>query len=132
MEWWAWTAVAVLAVAVLWALLVLVARRLPPGPLRDLVRVLPDCVTMLRTLHRDPQVPRRAKVALWVALVWVLSPVDLVPEFLPVVGPLDDVVVVVLALRYVVRVSPRGRVEAAWPGDPRLIARVLGRPRPTP
>lgn len=105
--------------------LFLLARRLPPGPLRDLVGLLPDCATCLRRLFRDERVPRRARVALWLALVWVVSPVDLVPEFLPVIGPLDDVVVVALALRYVLRVSPREAVEDAWPGNPDVLTRLL-------
>ena len=70
--------------------------------------------------------PRKAKVALWVALIWVLSPVDLIPEFLPVIGPLDDVVVVALALRYALRVSPREAVEEAWPGNPAVLTRLRG------
>ncbi len=105
--------------------LYLLARRLPPGPLRDLVGLLPDCATCLRRLLRDERVPRPARAALWLALAWVLSPVDLVPEFLPVIGPLDDVVVVALALRYALRVSPREAVEDAWPGNPDLLARLL-------
>jgi len=102
------------------------ARRLPPGPLRDLVRVLPDCVVALRALHRDPRVPRSAKIGLWIALLWVVSPIDLIPEFLPVIGPLDDVVVVALALRYAARQVPRDVLLEAWPGDRRIIERLLG------
>lgn len=116
--------VAILAVSYL--VLYLLARRLPPGPLRDLVGLLPDCATCLRRLHRDHRVPRKAKVALWFALLWVLSPIDLIPEFLPVIGPLDDVVVVALALRYALRVSPREAVEDAWPGNPDVLTRLMG------
>ena len=50
-----------------WALLVLLARRLPPGPLRELARFIPDCVTAVRRLRGDPRVPRRAKVAVLLA-----------------------------------------------------------------
>jgi uncharacterized membrane protein YkvA (DUF1232 family) len=70
-------------------------------------------------------VPTRAKIALLVAVVWVLSPIDLIPEFLPVIGPLDDVVAVVLLLRYAARSIPRPVLLAAWPEDPRLLERVL-------
>ena len=59
----------------------------------------------------------------------MLSPVDLLPEFLPIIGPLDDVVVVALALRYAARRVPREVLEA-WPGDPRLLERLLGTPTP--
>jgi uncharacterized membrane protein YkvA (DUF1232 family) len=58
--------------------------------------------------------------------LYVLSPIDLVPEFLPVIGPLDDVVVVALALRYAGRQVPRDVLLAAWPGDTRLMERLLG------
>ncbi len=109
-----------------WAALVLLARRLPPGSMRDLVAFIPDLVTLIRRLRADPSVPRRAKLALLVAAVWVASPIDLIPEFLPVIGPLDDIVVVALALRYAGRTVPRGTLLAAWPGNPRLIERLLG------
>lgn len=110
-----------------WALLVVLAARLPPGLLKELARFLPACVTMIRRLRKDPRVPTSAKVAVLVALVWVISPIDLIPEFLPVIGPLDDVVVVVLALRYAARRIPREVLLEAWPGDPSLLLRLLGR-----
>jgi uncharacterized membrane protein YkvA (DUF1232 family) len=113
-----------------WALLVLLARRLPPGLLRDLAGFVPDCVTTVRRLRGDPRVPRRAKVVVALAGLWLLSPIDLVPEFLPVIGPLDDVVVVALALRYAARQVPREVLAAAWPGAPRLLERLLGSPDP--
>jgi uncharacterized membrane protein YkvA (DUF1232 family) len=111
-----------------WALLVLLARRLPPGLLRDLAGFVPDCVTTVRRLRGDPRVPRRAKVVVALAGLWLLSPIDLLPEFLPVIGPLDDVVVVALALRYAARQVPREVLVAAWPGEPRLLERLLGSP----
>lgn len=113
-----------------WALLVLLARRLPPGVLRDLAAFIPDCVTTVRRLRKDPQVPRRAKIAIVFAGLWVASPIDLIPEFLPIIGPLDDVVVVALALRYAGRQVPREVLLAAWPGEPGLLERLLGPPRP--
>jgi uncharacterized membrane protein YkvA (DUF1232 family) len=60
-------------------------------------------------------VPRRAKVVVALAGLWLLCPIDLLPEFLPVIGPLDDVVVVALALRYAARQVPREVLSAAWP-----------------
>lgn len=115
----------IVVLACTWALLVVLARRLPPGTAKDLAIVLPACATTLRRLARDPRVPRRAKVALLIAGAWVISPIDLIPEFLPVIGPLDDVVVVALALRYAARAVPRDVVLEAWPADRRLIERLL-------
>src|SRR3954454_14621668 len=110
-----------------WGVMVLLARRLPPGLLRDAAEFLPACVTTARTLRGDPAVPRRAKVSLMIAVVWVISPIDLLPEFLPVIGPLDDVVAVVLLLRYAARSIPREALLAAWPAEPRLLLRLLGK-----
>ena len=127
--WLTWLLVAAGLMVASWAVLVLLAFRLPPGTLRELARFVPDCVTAIRRLRGDPRVPRRAKVAVVVAGLWVASPIDLLPEFLPVIGPLDDVVVVALALRYAARQVPRQVLLEAWPGDPRLLERLLGRAR---
>lgn len=114
-------------VLALWVVLILLARRLPPGLAKDLVNFLPACATTLRRLRTDPRIPRSAKIAVAMAAVWVISPIDLIPEFLPVIGPLDDVVAVVLLLRYAARSIPRRTLLAAWPTDPRLLERLLGR-----
>ena len=110
-------------------LMVIFASRLPDGLMRQVAEFLPSCVTTARALRKHPDVPRRAKVALLVAVVWVVSPIDLLPEFLPVIGPLDDVVAVILLLRYAARSIPRGTLLAAWPSDPGLLERLLGRDR---
>jgi uncharacterized membrane protein YkvA (DUF1232 family) len=112
-----------------WGLLILLAKRLPPGTARDLAAFIPDCVTTVRRLRKDPRVPRRAKIAIVLAGLWVASPIDLIPEFIPVIGPLDDIIVVALALRYAGRRVPRDVLLGAWPGDPRLIERLLGTKR---
>ncbi|RJL22724.1 YkvA family protein [Bailinhaonella thermotolerans] len=110
-----------------WAGLWIAARRLPPGLARDLAAFVPDCVTAVRRLRRDPRVPRRARIAVLLAAAWVVSPIDLIPEFIPVIGPLDDLVVVALALRYAARRVPREVLAAAWPGETRLLDRLIGR-----
>ena len=128
-----WLDAVLIAVALVvgsWLVLSVLARRLPPGSARDLAAFLPDCVTAARVLRRDPRVPRRAKIAIVVAAVWVVSPIDLIPEFLPVIGPLDDVVVAALLLRYAARSVPRQVFLEAWPGDRHMIERLLGPARP--
>ena len=119
-------AIALAALVASWAVLVVLARRLPPGLLKDLAGFLPACVTTARRLRADPRVPTSAKVAVVLAGLWVLSPIDLIPEFLPVIGPLDDVVVVVLAFRYAARSIPRAVIYDAWPAEPRLLRRLVG------
>jgi uncharacterized membrane protein YkvA (DUF1232 family) len=109
--------------------LILLARRLPPGTAKDLATVLPACATTVRRLRKDPRVPRSAKLAVGFAGLWVLSPIDLIPEFLPVIGPLDDVVVVALALRYAARRVPRDVLFEAWPAEPRLLERLVPAPK---
>lgn len=126
MPWWPWILVAAATLLTSWVLLVLLARRLPPGTLRELADFLPNCVRLVGRLRTDPAVPRRAKIAVVIAGLWVLSPIDLIPEFLPVIGPLDDVVVVALALRYAARQVPRATLLAAWDGDPPILERLLG------
>jgi uncharacterized membrane protein YkvA (DUF1232 family) len=118
--------VPVLILLVCWGVLVILAARLPPGLLKDLTSFLPACVTCMRRLRKDPRVPRSAKIAIAIAIVWVLSPIDLIPEFLPIIGPLDDVVVVVLALRFAARRIPREAISDAWIGERRLLDRLLG------
>ena len=120
--------VAVVVLGATWGLLVVAARRLPPGILRDLAGFLPACLTTVRRLRNDPRVPTRAKLAVLLAGLWLLSPIDLLPEFLPVIGPLDDVLVIALALRYAARSVPRGVLLDAWPDDRRLLERLLGSP----
>ncbi|MGV8966830.1 MAG: YkvA family protein [Cellulomonas sp.] len=127
-DWLVGLAIAVAAMVLTWSTLILLARHLPEGTAKELARFLPACVTTVRRLRQDPAVPRRAKFAVTLAGLWVLSPIDLIPEFLPVIGPLDDVVVVALALRYAARCVPRQVLIDAWPGDPHLMERLLGPP----
>lgn len=110
-----------------WAVLIILAARLPDGLLKDLARFIPDCIIAVRRLRRDPRVPRRTKLVVGLAAVWVISPIDLIPEFVPVIGPLDDIVVVGLALRYAARSVPREVLVEAWPGRPEVIDRLVGR-----
>src|SRR4051794_14569327 len=123
-SYWTWLALAIVLVVLSWVVLILLAATLPPGLMKELAGFLPDCVTTVRRLRKDPRVPRRAKVAVAIAGLWVLSPIDVIPEFLPVIGPLDDVVVVALAFRYAARRVPRAVLLEAWPGQPDTIERL--------
>jgi uncharacterized membrane protein YkvA (DUF1232 family) len=92
---------------------------------KQLARLLPDLAALLRGLMRDPRVPRGSKVLLVVAFVWVISPIDLLPEFLPVIGPLDDVIVVAIVLRHIVKRAGPEVVAEHWRGDPGTLAAAM-------
>ena len=98
---------------------------------RELITFLPNVIRLFRGLLGDERVPRSSKVLLLLGAFWLVSPIDLIPEFLPVIGPLDDVIAVALLLRYAGRTVPRQVLLDAWPGDPYLLERLLGPARPT-
>jgi uncharacterized membrane protein YkvA (DUF1232 family) len=91
----------------------------------EIARFLPNLALLFKGLLADPRVPRRSKVLLVVGAAWIASPIDLIPEFLPVVGPLDDALVAALVLRYVVRAAGRDVVLEHWRGDRAVIDRLL-------
>ncbi|MBO9520823.1 MAG: DUF1232 domain-containing protein [Nocardioidaceae bacterium] len=117
-----------------WLLLVvalyLVGRRQDdPTTLRAALRLLPDVVRLLRRLAGDPSLPRGVRVRLVLLIGYLLLPLDLVPDFIPVVGYADDAVVVALALRSVVRAAGPGALERHWPGTAeglRVVERLAG------
>jgi uncharacterized membrane protein YkvA (DUF1232 family) len=110
----------------LWLVLVLLLWRARPGEVgaREALRLLPDVVRLVRRLAADRVLPRGVRVRLWLLLVYLLSPIDLVPDFLPVIGYADDVVVVAWALRAVVRRAGPEALERHWPGTPAGLAVV--------
>ena len=93
--------------------------------LGEAMRLLPDLLRLLRRLAADPNVPRAARVRLWLLLGYLAMPIDLVPDFIPVAGHLDDALVVVLALRVVLRGSGSELVREHWRGPERSLALVL-------
>jgi uncharacterized membrane protein YkvA (DUF1232 family) len=99
------------------ALLILLFVFRPRGvPLREALRLVPDLLRLIRALLADRQVPLGVRLALVFLLAWLLNPIDLIPEFLPVIGPLDDIVVAVLVLRYVRRRLGDEELRRRWPG----------------
>ncbi len=96
------------------------------GRVRELAAFLPDCAVLIKRLLGDPRVPRRAKVALALLVPYLALPFDLIPDFIPVLGQLDDAVLVAAALAYAVRSAGREVVEELWPGSERGLRAVLG------
>jgi uncharacterized membrane protein YkvA (DUF1232 family) len=124
-----WLTAVVIGFAVLVGLtiaMVLMARVLPPGRSRELVGFIPNCVVLLGRLRHDHRLPWRARLALGAAFTYVVSPIQLLPNFVPVIGQADDVLAVTMALRYACRRLPRADVEALWPGDAAYLDRLLG------
>ena len=122
---------ALLTVVVLWAVLLMALWVLRPKDvgLRELVGIVPDVLRLIRDLLADRSTPRGVRIALLCLLAWLISPIDLVPEFIPVLGPLDDVIVAVLVLRYVRRCLGTAELRRRWRGSDagfELLGRVLG------
>jgi uncharacterized membrane protein YkvA (DUF1232 family) len=92
---------------------------------KELALLVPNLVLLFKDLARDPVVPRGPKIALAIGVVWLISPIDLLPEFLPVLGPLDDAVVAALVLRYLVRRAGPDVVRRHWRGDPATLDAIL-------
>jgi uncharacterized membrane protein YkvA (DUF1232 family) len=117
-----------------WAVLLGVLWRVRPdgASTTSALRLLPDLVRLVRRLAADRSLPRGVRVRLWLLMAYLLSPVDLVPDVVPVLGYADDVVVVALALRAVVRRAGPDALARHWPGDTAglaVVSRLAGRPR---
>ena len=87
---------------------------------RELALLLPNLARLFHGLLRDERVPLGSKVLVAIGLAWIASPVDLIPEFIPVIGPLDDAVVGALILRHVLRTAGETVVNEHWHGDRRV------------
>ncbi|MEO8251718.1 MAG: DUF1232 domain-containing protein [Chloroflexota bacterium] len=119
------------ALIALWAGIVLLFWFLRPKgvPLRALVRLVPDVLRLLRSIVRDRSTPLDVRLVLIGLVAWIVSPIDLIPEFIPVLGPVDDIVVAVVALRYVRRRVGVEELRARWAGTDEgfaILLRVIG------
>jgi uncharacterized membrane protein YkvA (DUF1232 family) len=132
-----WAQLAVVLV-VLWTLLVIVllvvGRRILA---RELALLVPNLVRLFAGLMRDRRVPVRAKIVLGLASLWLASPIDLIPDFIPIVGSFDDAIVAGLALRILLGTTDERIVREHWRGDPATLDRILrlvrfGRGAPPP
>jgi uncharacterized membrane protein YkvA (DUF1232 family) len=121
----------IIALFTLWALVLLLFWVLRPKgvPVRDLLGLVPDVLRLLRSIIGDRSAPLDVRVVLIGLVAWILSPIDLIPEFIPVLGPLDDVVVAVVAMRYVRRRVGVDDLRRRWSGTAdgfALLLRVIG------
>jgi uncharacterized membrane protein YkvA (DUF1232 family) len=121
----------------LWLVMLAVLWRVRPDGMTTsaALRLLPDLVRLVRRLAADGTLPRGVRVRLWLLLAYLLMPIDLVPDFVPVLGYADDAVVVALALRSVVRRAGAEALTRQRPGEPaglEVVSRLAGvRPAPS-
>lgn len=123
-------AIALVGYAIFVAVLVVAGRR---SEARAFVRLVPDCARLFTRLLRDPAVPRRHRLLLAALVLYLASPIDLIPDFVPVAGQLDDAVLVALVLRRLLRGAGPELVRRHWPGPDEtlhLVLRLAGRERP--
>lgn len=95
------------------------------GTARQAAALLPNLVFLFHGLARDPRVPRASKLLLLIGVAWIASPIDLVPEFIPVLGPLDDAIVAALILRHVARTAGKTVLAEHWRGDPDTLEKLF-------
>jgi uncharacterized membrane protein YkvA (DUF1232 family) len=122
-EWLFVAAGAALLVYLAFIAILLVAGRRSEA--RALARFIPDCLVLLHRLLRDECVPRRRKIVLIAPLAYLAVPIDLVPDFIPVVGQLDDVLVAAVAIRYALRSGGPALLRRHWPGPDRSLQVVM-------
>ncbi|MCX2947083.1 YkvA family protein [Lentzea sp. NEAU-D7] len=125
--WWDLLIGVAAALALTWLALIiaLVVVRPRGGLLREALRLLPDVLRLVRRLAADKSLPRGVRVRLWLLMVYLAMPIDLIPDFIPVLGYADDAIVVTAVLRGVVRRAGIDAVRAHWPGTDDGFAAVV-------
>ena len=93
--------------------------------LREAMRLVPDVVRLLRRLAGDRTLARSVRIRLWVLLAYLISPIDLIPDFIPVLGYADDAIIVAIALRSITRRAGPEVLEQHWPGSPEGLDTLL-------
>ena len=93
---------------------------------RELALLVPNLLLLFRGLLGDPRVPQSSKLWLGFAALWLASPIDLIPEFIPIAGPLDDAIVAALVLRHVLKRTDHSVLLEHWRGDPAILEAVVG------
>jgi uncharacterized membrane protein YkvA (DUF1232 family) len=125
-EWWQWLLISLGVVLLVYSLflgwLVIQGRR---EDARAFATFIPDCIVLVTRLVRDPRVPRRRKVLLFALVAYLGLPLDIVPDFIPVAGQLDDAIIVALVLRHFVRAGGEPMIRELWPGPERSLSVIL-------
>ena len=106
-------------ILITWAVLVLalVVGRPKGALLQEALRLLPDTLRLLHRLATASNVPRGARIRLWLLFAYLAVPFDLIPDFIPVLGYADDAILVCMTLRAVVRLAGPEALRQHWPGS---------------
>jgi len=134
MPWWADLLISLgAAMLVTWLALLVMLWRSGRGfsGVAEAARLLPDVVRLVSRLARDGTLPRGVRIRLWLLLGYLASPIDIVPDFVPVIGYADDALIVALTLRSVVRAAGPEPLQRHWPGSPdglAVVRRLAGLP----
>jgi uncharacterized membrane protein YkvA (DUF1232 family) len=124
-DWWAVSLGIGGGLVLIWAVLVAVLWLTMPTEydVKETLRLLPDLIRLVKRLATDPDTPRGVRIRLAVLLVYLALPIDLIPDFIPVLGYADDAIIVALVLRSVTRSAGPDALAKHWPGTPQgLIA----------
>src|SRR3954447_22058185 len=126
-----WLLAIVVGLAALWVALLVVFWLVRPRGVgaREALALIPDLLRLIRSLIGDQAVPLDVRIVLVVMLLWLLSPIDLIPEFIPVLGPIDDVVVAIAAMRYARRRLGSAELRRRWLGTEAgfdTLTRIIG------
>jgi uncharacterized membrane protein YkvA (DUF1232 family) len=129
-QWWQVALSVVAGLVLVWLLLVLalwIEQRRHGGrtSLPELLRLAPDVARLMKRLASDPVLPVGVRIWLGVLLAYLISPIDLIPDFIPVLGYADDALVVVIALRFATRRAGTAAIERHWPGTVAGLSAVL-------
>lgn len=124
MHWWTWVLIVVGALLAVITALALSAQR-SRAALIELARLVRPCIALFRDIMRDPDVARRAKIAPALVVAYLAMPIDLIPDFIPGLGHLDDALIVAWAIRHLVAAAGRESVTTHWNGDPAALERIL-------